>query len=65
MKVSFERHEDDEDEFLQKIDYSESNAIVSIETTSQKYELDIRKVGADELKKMGKLLKKMNYDQSG
>ncbi len=65
MKVSFERHEDDEDEFLQKIDYSESHAIVRIQTTSPKYELDIRKVGADELKKMGKLLKKMNYDQSG
>jgi len=42
---------------------TESNAIVSIETTSQKYELDIRKVGADEVKKMRKLLRKMNYDQ--
>jgi hypothetical protein len=27
VKVSFERHEDEEDEFLQKVDYVESDAI--------------------------------------
>ena len=63
VKVSFERHEDDEDDLLRKIDYSASDAIVRVHTTSQKYELDIRKVGADEVKKMRNLLKKMNYDQ--
>lgn len=63
MEVSFERHKSDEDEFLRRIDYSESDAIVRIQTTSRKYELDIRKVGADEVKKMRKLLKRMNYDQ--
>ena len=63
VKVSFERHEDDEDDFLRKIDYADSDAVVRIQTTSQKYELDIRRVSADEVKKMRSLLKKMNYDQ--
>jgi hypothetical protein len=60
VKVSFERHEDN---FLQKIDYVEADAIVRIKTSSQDYDLDVRKVDADELKKMRKILKKMNYDQ--
>ena len=67
VRVSFERHESDEDEkddLLQKIDYAESDAIVRIQTSSQEYELDVRKVDADELKKMCKILKKMNYDQN-
>ena len=63
VKVSFERHDDDGDDFLQKIDYIEADAIVRIQTSSQEYELDVRKVGADELKKMRNILKKMNYDQ--
>jgi hypothetical protein len=63
VKVSFERHENEEDDFLRRIDYSESDATVRIQTSSLKYELDIRKVGAEEVKKMRELLKKMNYDQ--
>jgi hypothetical protein len=63
VRVSFERRENDEDDFLQKIEYRADDAIVRIQTTSQKYELDVRKVGADELKKMRNILKKMNYDQ--
>ena len=63
VRVSFERHEDDEDDFLQKIDYLQSNSIVRIQTSSREYELDVRKVGTDELKKMSMILKKMNYDQ--
>jgi len=63
VKVSFERHDDDEDDFLQKIEYAEATAIVRIQTSSREYELDVRKVDADELKKMRKILKKMNYDQ--
>jgi hypothetical protein len=63
VKVSFERHENEEDDFLRRIDYSESDATVRIQTSSLKYELDIRKVGAKEVKKMRELLKKMNYDQ--
>jgi hypothetical protein len=63
VKISFERHREGEDDFLRRIDYSESDAMVRIQTTSQDIELDIRKVGADEVKKMRNLLKRMNYDQ--
>jgi hypothetical protein len=63
VKASFERHEEDEDDFLQKFDYLEADAIVRIQTSSQEYELDVRKVEADELKEMRKILKRMNYDQ--
>jgi hypothetical protein len=52
-----------EDDFLQKVDYVEADATVRIQTLSHMYELDVRKVEADELKKMRKILKKMNYDQ--
>jgi hypothetical protein len=64
VKVSFERHDDDEDDLLQKVDYAEADSIVRIQTLSHQYELDVRTVDADELKKMRKLLKKMNYDQT-
>ena len=63
VAVSFERHEDDEDDYLQKIDYEEADAIVRIQTSSRQYELDVRKIEVDDLKKMRKIMKKMNYDQ--
>jgi len=53
-----------EDDLLQEINYSAKDGIVYIQTTSRKYELDVHKVDVDDLKKMRKLLKKMNYDQS-
>jgi hypothetical protein len=53
-----------EDDLLQEINYSAENGIVCIQTTSCKYELDVHRVGAEDLKKMRRLLKKMNYDQS-
>jgi len=61
--VSFERHEHDEHDLLQKFDYAKADSIVRIQTVSQQYELDVRKIDPDELKEMRKLLKKMNYDQ--
>ena len=63
VRVSFERYEDDEDDHLEKIDYVKANASVRIQTSSRKYELDVRKVNANDLKKMCSILKKMNYDQ--
>ena len=63
VRVSFERHAQDEDDYLQKIDYVEADAIVRIQTSSREYELDVRRVDADDLKKMRTILKKMNYDQ--
>lgn len=63
VRISFDRHEDDKDDFLQKIDYTEADAIIRIQTSSRKYRLDVRKVDTAELKKMRKILKKMNYDK--
>jgi hypothetical protein len=63
VDVSFERHEDDQDDYLQRIDYLKADALVRIQTSAREYELDVRKVGANELKQMRKILKKMNYDQ--
>jgi hypothetical protein len=64
VRVSFERHHNgDEDDFLQKIEYADGARIVHIRTSSREYELDVRKVDADELKKMREILKKMNFDQ--
>ena len=62
VKVSFERDDDDKDDFLRKFEYVEADAIVRIQTSSQEYELDVRKVDAGELKKMRRVLRKMNYD---
>jgi hypothetical protein len=63
VSVSFERGVDDEDDFLRRFEYVEAEAIVCIQTSSQEYELDVRKVDAGELKKMRKVLKKMNFDR--
>jgi hypothetical protein len=64
VSVSFERNNHEGDDLLQKISYSIEQGIVCIQTSSQEYELDVHKVDPDDLKKMRKLLKKMNYDQS-
>jgi hypothetical protein len=63
VRVTFDRHDRDDDDFLQKVEYAESEAIIRIQTSSRKYELDLRKVGPDDLKRMRQILKKMNYDQ--
>jgi hypothetical protein len=64
VRVSFERfHNSAEDDFLQKIEYAEGARIVRIRTLSREYELDVRRVDGDDLKKMRGILKKMNYDQ--
>ena len=63
VKVSFERYDDEEDDYLLRIEFVEADMIVRIQTTSQQYELDVHKVDANELKQMRKILKKMNYDQ--
>ena len=64
VKVSFERDEDeDQCDTLQKFDYAKSEGVVRIKTNFVEYELDVRKVDADELKDMRKILKKMNFDE--
>jgi len=63
VKVSFERHDDDEDDLLQKFEYADGEAMIRIRTASREFELDVRKVDAADLKKMRAILRKMNYDQ--
>jgi|SRR5271157_3998108 len=62
VSVSFRQFE--EGDMLQKVDYSAEDGVVCIQTASRKYELDVHKVDPDDIKKMRRLLKKMNYDQS-
>ena len=62
VNVSFGQFEDGE--LLREICYSAEEGTVCIQTPSRKYEMDVHKVDPDELKKMRKLLRKMNYDQS-
>ncbi|MGB7769649.1 MAG: hypothetical protein WBN22_12450 [Verrucomicrobiia bacterium] len=62
VTVSFGHFE--EDDLLQKFNYSAEDGIVYIQTKSRKYELDVHKVDVSDIMKMRKLLKKMNYDQS-
>ncbi len=63
VSVSFEGMPDDGEDFLQKFEYSESEAIVRIRTNSRKYALDVRKVDAEEIKEMRELVIQMNYDK--
>jgi hypothetical protein len=64
-KASFERHDDDEDEeeMLTRVAYVEADAMVRIQASSWEYELDVRKVSADELREMRELLRRLNFDR--
>lgn len=63
VKVSCERDYTEEDDYLQKIAYDGAEAMVRIQTSSRDYELDVRKVGTEELKRMGEVLQRMNFDR--
>jgi hypothetical protein len=43
--------DDDGGQLLQKFDYAEADAIVRIQRSSQEHGLDVREIGAGELKK--------------
>ena len=63
VKVSFERHRDDGDgDLLERFEYVDTDRIVRIRTDAREYELDVRKVDEGDLRKMCKLVKRMNYD---
>jgi hypothetical protein len=64
VSVSFERFDHEDDDLLQEISYSAADGIVCIKSTLRIYELDVHKVELSDLKKMRKVLNKMNYDQS-
>jgi len=62
VKVSFERYDEEEDEFLQEAHFDRDAAVVRLKTRRRDYELDVRKVDKDEIKAMRKVLVKMNFD---
>ena len=64
--VSFEREEDEDDEIvlLREVRYVAAEKIVTVVSDRHVYELDVRKVAPDELKEMGRVLRKMNFDSS-
>jgi len=64
--VTFEREkkEDDEVVLLREVKYEPEEKVVTVTSDQRVYELDIRKVDPEELKKMGRVLRKMNHDSS-
>jgi len=62
VHVSFDRHGQEHDDYLQAVEYIEADGIVRVRTSSHQYELDVRKVGTKELKRMRQVLHIMNYD---
>ena len=63
VSASFERF-DDEDDYLECVEYKKTDEIVLIKTRLHDYELDVRKVAPEELKQMGQILQKMNFDKT-
>ena len=61
VQVSFEC-DDDEDDLLKEVYFDEPSAIVLLTTQLRTYELDVRKVEADDLKTMSAVLRRMNFD---
>lgn len=62
VSASFDRF-DDEADYLESVEYVESDKIVRIKTTLHNYELDAGKVDAKDLNQMRQILNKMNFDQ--
>ena len=62
VQVSLEGAADDEDDYLESLDYSQPEEVVRIKTALRHYDLDVRRVDRKELARMGPLLRKMNYD---
>ena len=62
VSVSFERYDEREDDYLEAIEYLDAEKIVRVRTSLNQYDLDVRRVGAKELKQMRQVLRKMNYD---
>jgi hypothetical protein len=62
VKVSFERHDPEEDDFLDEVQWDKDTAIILLKTQLHTYRLDLRKVDGKSLSAMRKILKKMNFD---
>jgi len=64
VKVSFERDDPDEEDFLEEVRWDEETAVLRLETLRHSYELDLRKVDRKSLSAVCRVLRKMNYDRS-
>ena len=60
VKVSDEDWIDDEEDILAKIEFGDD--FVSITTDNHQFELDLRKIGPEEIEQAKNILKKMNFD---
>src|SRR5688572_29641899 len=61
VTVSHESYPEQEDEQLRRI--SRTGSLITIETASSRYELDVSRVDTDELKETRRILKLMNFDR--
>ncbi len=64
VSVSFDRYLDDDDrrDLLEAVRFLESEKAVHLETSLHWYDLDVRKVDAQELAEMRRVFRKMNRD---
>ena len=62
VSVHFERHGDDEIDYLEAVEFLRTDQVVRIKSMLNGYELDVRKVGANDLHTMHNILQRMNFD---
>jgi hypothetical protein len=62
VHVSFERVAEDEDDFLEAVDFDQQAAKVRLKTTRRRYAVDVRIVESGEIEEMKKLFRLMNFD---
>ena len=63
VSVHFERHGNDEEDYLEAVEFLASDQIVRLKSMLHEYELDVRKVGVKDLQKMCHILRQMNFDR--
>jgi hypothetical protein len=62
VSVSFERFRDEERNLLEEVRYSKNEQILHLATRSRSYDLDVRKLDANDLAAMRRVFRRMNYD---
>jgi hypothetical protein len=62
VSVHFERHGDDEIDYLEAVELLRTDQIVRIKSMLHEYELDVRKLGTNDFHTMRHILRRMNFD---
>jgi hypothetical protein len=62
VRVSFERHDPEEDDFLEEVHWDMDTASIRLKTHLHTYRLDLGQVDGNSLSAMRKMLRKMNFD---